>query len=109
MTGPRVLPAPRTSEREWQAQVVAEAKRFGWLVYHSWTSLNSAKGFPDLVLCHPRHGVVFAELKTATGKVTKEQQDWLDTLSMAGARAYVWRPGDAYAVWTLIATGRWPS
>lgn len=106
MTGPRALPRPTLSEKQWQAQIVAEAKRFGWLVYHSWTSLNSAKGFPDLVLVHPRHGVVFAELKTATGRVTADQQRWLDLLSMAGCRVYVWRPGDAYAVWTLLATGR---
>jgi|TARA_R110000824_G_scaffold341678_1_gene528120 hypothetical protein len=44
------------------------------------------KGFPDLQICEARktyHGL-FIELKTKTGRITKEQQQWLDDLNERG-------------------------
>lgn len=69
------------------------ARQLGWLVYHTWTSVHSAPGFPDLVLVRgPR--VVFAELKGPKGKLTDKQQQWIDALRAAGQEVYVWRPVD---------------
>lgn len=84
------------SEAAWQAQVVHLATMFGWLVYHTHDSRRSQPGFPDLVLVRDR--VLYRELKTATGRVSAEQQVWLDRLERAGADAAVWRPGDIDAV-----------
>lgn len=50
------------------------------------------KGFPDLVLVG-RGRVIYAELKSSTGKVRPEQQVWLDALTAAGQEAHVWTEG----------------
>jgi len=74
--------------------VVAMAKALGWLCYHTYDARRCEPGFPDLVMLRPPR-LVFAELKTARGRVKAAQQTWLDALRAAGAEAYLWRPGDA--------------
>jgi hypothetical protein len=61
--------------------------------YHTKDSRGSAKGFPDLVLLGPS-GLLFRELKTSKGRITAEQQEWLDDLTAIGHDAAVWRPID---------------
>jgi hypothetical protein len=56
------------------------------------TTYAGDRGFPDLMMVHPTRGGLFVELKTDLGKVTPEQQQWLDTLREAGFEAYCWRP-----------------
>lgn len=92
------------SERDFQQQVVDLARLFGWMEYHTWTSIHSRKGFPDLVLLRqPR--LIFAELKSAKGKVTVEQQQWIDSLRYVGMEVYAWWPKD----WEqIVATLRKP-
>lgn len=92
------------SEVEWQQIVVDLAHRLGWRHNFTrrsigkgrrWTTATSCRGWPDLTLWSPRHGrVVFAELKSDTGRVEPEQEDVLASLRAAGAEAYVWRPAD---------------
>lgn len=65
----------------------------GGLVYHTHDSRRSEPGFPDLVIVGP-HGVLFRELKSATGYLTSEQVRWVGRLKAAGADVTVWRPGD---------------
>lgn len=85
------------TEKEWMATVVAAAKALGWKVFHTHDSRRSEPGFPDLVLA--RNGaLIFAELKTETGKVSRAQEEWLNTLALAGARVGVWRPSG----WPLV-------
>jgi hypothetical protein len=81
------------SEKQLQATVVEACKAAGLLCYHTFDSRRSASGFPDLVIVG-RGGVLFRELKTAKGRVSVEQQAWLDALVAAGADAAVWRPAD---------------
>jgi hypothetical protein len=88
----------RLSERDFQRQVLALARLCGWDHYHTHDSRRSREGFPDLVLWHPIRGVIFAELKTETGRVRPEQEQVLVGLRAAGARAYLWRPSD----WPMI-------
>jgi hypothetical protein len=55
---------------------------------------------PDLVLVKASCGnqparLVFAELKTATGKLTAAQRMWLEVFEQCpGVEMHVWRPGD---------------
>lgn len=103
------------TEAQFQAAVIECAHWAGWLVHHTrpsrtasggWaTAVQGNVGFPDLVLSHPTRGTVFVELKTVVGRVTKYQQDWLDTLRQSGAEAHLWRPTDWPAIRERL-TGR---
>jgi len=82
------------SEKAFQAQVLDLARLSGWRCYHTHDSRRSAPGFPDLAMVRPPV-IVFAELKTDTGKVRREQRDWLATLGgCESVEAALWRPGD---------------
>ena len=88
----QVLPPER--EAHFQNRVINAMRVFGWRVYHPWTSIHSASGWPDLFAVRGERGVA-AELKAVRGRVTPAQQDWLDCLSnVRGIEAYVWRPSD---------------
>src|SRR6185436_14524371 len=79
------------TEKQWQAQVVELALHLGWRkIYHTWNSMHSAKGFPDLVMARER--CVMIECKSETGKLKPDQQDWIEALEQAGVEVYVWRP-----------------
>lgn len=89
---------PPQTERSFQEQVLELAKGLGWRSYHTWISLHSTGGFPDLVLVR-RPRVVFAELKSERTKVTPAQQAWLDELKACGQEVFLWRPSD----WDVLA------
>ena len=91
-------------EREWQAQVVEAARLLGWRVYHTHDSRRSAPGWPDLALVRDR--LVMAELKTETGRVSPEQQQWLALLDAAGVETYLWRPSDLDEVLAVLKRRR---
>jgi hypothetical protein len=94
---PPVRPELVLTEKEWQRQVLDLARLCGWRHgYHTFDSRRSASGFPDLVLVRER--VIFAELKSETGKLSAAQADWLAALEAAGAETYVWRPSDVVDV-----------
>ena len=80
------------TETQFQELVVGFAETHGWLTYHTFDSRRSQAGFPDLTMV--RHGrLVFAELKSAAGKVTEDQQRWIEALGVRH-EVYVWRPAD---------------
>jgi hypothetical protein len=92
-------PMGDASERLFQDKVEQIAKMNGWLIFHAsphmvrpgvWRS--DGKGFPDLVLCHPSRGLIFAELKSQEGRLSHEQKLWAEALLNAGVEHYVWRP-----------------
>ncbi len=97
-------PLLRIGESQLQAAIVELAKHLGWMVFHPmpvqnqagrWrTALQGDKGFPDLVLAHKTHGVIFVELKSTIGRLSEFQEKWIDTLKKGGATVYVWRPLD---------------
>lgn len=99
------------TEADFQATVIDYARRRGWRVAHfrkaqnqrgDWRTPVAAdgKGFPDLVLVRDR--VLFIELKTDVGRLTREQKLWRDALLRAGIGSHragsadydVWRPRD---------------
>jgi len=61
---------PPITEKEWQAQVIKLATMLSWKVFHTHDSRRSTAGYPDLTLVR-RSRVVFAELKTDTGRVVR--------------------------------------
>lgn len=84
------------TEKEFMALVVEMARALGWRVYHTHDSRRSAPGFPDLCLVRDR--IVYLELKTATGKVSHDQADWIAAITAAGGTALVVRPTDIDAI-----------
>ncbi len=69
------------------------------LAYHTHDSRNSQKGFPDLVLIHPRRGLIFfVELKLDGEYPTIEQRLWRAGILAATydgdgrTRYYLWTP-----------------
>lgn len=90
----RTAAAPKISEKQFQSQVERYARLNKWLVYHTWRSIHSAKGFPDLIMIRGGR-VVVAELKTLTGKLSPYQSEWLDAWAeVPGNTVKIWRPTD---------------
>jgi hypothetical protein len=75
-----VLPAD-LSERAFQRKVMDLARANGWAAYHTHDSRRSPAGFPDCVFVRER--VVWAELKSATGKLRTDQRAWVKLLRPA--------------------------
>ncbi len=63
------------------------------LMYHTRDSRGSYPGFPDLVIVGPG-GVLYRELKSATGRITQDQKIWLAALHVNGMNVGIWRPAD---------------
>ena len=91
-------------ESHFQSSVIMLAKLHGWLVMHTraveirpgvWkTPLQGHAGYPDLTLAHSTRGVIFAELKSTTGRISEKQKAWHQTLKDAGMEVHIWRPED---------------
>jgi hypothetical protein len=107
--------ALRSSEAHWQQQVEQLAKTYGFRVYHAPDNRPSGKtgrvqrveaGFPDLVLVRGPE-LIFAELKTETGRVSAAQREWLQALEhVPGVDVYLWRPSDFDEIVARLARGR---
>jgi hypothetical protein len=93
------------TEKDFQATVIALARTYGWIVGFTHDARKSEPGEPDLRMVHPtQHRVIFAELKTVKGKLTKGrynksgnrwlpgQDEWGDALTSSGVEYYLWRP-----------------
>jgi len=108
--------APQTggmTEDTLLAHVRALAKQCGYLCYHTYSSKRSEPGYPDLCLARPASAtspgrLLFAELKTQTGKVTQEQAIWLDILrhTIPGLEAYTWRPADLPTIAAILSSSQ---
>jgi hypothetical protein len=94
----------RPTEAQCQRTIIEAAKVLGWRIHHTrpaqtgkgWrTPIAGHVGFVDLVLVHPRGGLMLAvECKRAPNTVEPGQQVWLDLLdTIAGIDArVVWVP-----------------
>jgi hypothetical protein len=83
---------PRITEKHLQELVRKAAILTGWRLYHTFNSMHSVKGFPDCCLVKGNK-LWFVELKNETGKVTPEQQDWLEALArVPGVEVQLLRP-----------------
>lgn len=105
----------RRSEASFQQQIEQLAALYGWRHYHAPDNRPGGgtgrvqrvtAGFPDLVLVRDGE-LIFAELKTQTGRVRPEQAEWLAALeNVDGVETYVWRPDDFDAINTRLAQGQ---
>jgi hypothetical protein len=78
----------------------------GALFYHTWTSIHSAKGFPDVVIVSGDR-LIFAELKQDGENPTPEQQQWLEALRRCTTvEVYIWRNRDLAEACHIIHWGR---
>ena len=91
------------SEQDFQKQVQQVAQMYGWLTFHAtphavgtaWRT--DGRGFPDLVLAHRDHGVIFAELKTERGRLSDGQKDWAAAI-VGHVEYYCWRPSQLSSI-----------
>ena len=101
------------SEQAFSEQVYDLAARNKWRTYHArpgqtgggkWaTQMQGDVGFPDWVLVRGDR-LIFAELKTDTGKVTDGQIEWLAVLNeVEQVTAQLWRPHDFDTIADLLA------
>jgi hypothetical protein len=83
-------------EEPFRRQIRDLAALYGWTYrYHTHNSQRSDAGWPDEVFLHPLNlRIIFAELKTDTGKPTPAQTGWLTHLNNCGLETALWRPRD---------------
>ncbi len=91
------------SEAQLQDAVIEMAQLLGWRVAHfrpaqttkGWATPVQADGagFPDLIMLRDSW-MIAAELKSAKGKVSPAQDEWLDAFLRVGATVAVWYPRD---------------
>ena len=105
---------PNASEAVWQSIVEQIALTNGWQVFHpkrhqvrAGVYRTDGAGFPDLVLAHPSPdgGVIFAELKTETGRLSVAQIVWANALK-PHVEHYVWRPSQLAMVEARLSRPR---
>lgn len=97
----------KISETDFSSQVEDLLKLFGWRCYHTWTSIHSPRGMPDLILAKTLDDnvtvLVAAELKNEKGKLSLPQAEWLEILSKVnGIFAFVWKPSDFDLILSLL-------
>jgi len=97
-------------EADFQKQVVELAHLFGWKVHHTrpailpggkWATHGIDPGFPDLVMAHPAHGVIIAELKSQKGRISEAQLEWAIALRKS-VKVRLWRPSDLADIIQLL-------
>jgi hypothetical protein len=91
------------TEKGFLEAIVHLAGLRGWEMYHTHDSRHSAAGFPDLVMVRPPR-IIFAEVKTATGRLTRSQNHWIALLlGCPLSEVYLWRPKDWPAIERALA------
>lgn len=92
------------SEDGFKDWVIGQARVDGWRIAHFRPAQTAhgyrtpvqadGKGFPDLVLVRPPL-VIFAELKSESGRLEPDQKLWRDALQgCSGVEWFVWKPHD---------------
>lgn len=92
------MTATRTpmTERQLQRHVEAALRQLGWLSYHTWLSVRSAPGFPDIIAVQEATGRCLAiELKRDGREPTAAQLRWLVAFAgVPGVECYCWHGSD---------------
>jgi hypothetical protein len=93
-------------EAPFRRQVIAWAKRAGWLCYSihdsRTTTWGTDKGYPDLTLSRDGR-LLIVELKTQRGRTTPQQDHWLAVLNaVPSVEVAVWRPADEHVIKAVL-------
>lgn len=93
------------TEEQLQREVEKMCDDLGLLHWHDNFSRRNRPGFPDLVIVGTV-GVLFAELKSADGRLKPAQREWCVRLRAAGQHYRLWRPADLESgeIWETL---RW--
>lgn len=95
----------KITEKDLREQIRDLCKLFGWRFLFVWTSIHSPKGMLDLLLINKaKRRVLFAELKSETGKMTIEQQEIFDELKACGQEVYLWRPSQIDEIAEILSS-----
>lgn len=98
------------TEAQFQKSVLELAARTRWHSYHPPANVKFvnrdglpsvqriSSGWPDLTLARPPE-LLFAELKSARGRLSPAQHFWIELLRSCGQEVHVWRPED----WAVLA------
>ena len=92
----RNIAAKSMAEKELQKNIRDLAKVMGWDFVYSIpdSRMATARGMPDLLMLKEKR-LLFAELKTQSGKLRLEQRQVLYLLEIVeGVEVHVWRPSD---------------
>lgn len=92
------------TEAQLQTAVIECARLLGWRVAHFRPGMNQrgrwmtavqgdGAGFPDLVMAR-RGRLIFAELKAEKGRMSAEQDAWMEALRVPGVTVAVFFPRD---------------
>lgn len=108
------MDSPEASEAQFQQQIMQLAATCGWDAHHirpgkygSVYKTDGLPGMPDLLLIGQRgQGILFAELKTANGKVSKMQEHRITQLLTNGCEVHIWRPQDMERIIKRLQTRR---
>lgn len=85
--------AQHLTEADLQASVEDLLTFRGWKWHHETDSRKTAAGWLDITAIRD-HRILAIELKAEKGKLTAEQESWLDAWYLTPAEAYLWRPTD---------------
>jgi len=86
-----VHPMDQISEKTLQGLVEGYCLQKGLLFYHTYDSRRSVAGYPDLTILGAG-GVMLAELKSETGKLSRSQKAWVDAAIASHTPVRIWRP-----------------
>ena len=107
-------------EEEWTRWVKSRARLYGWngvhvrysqgvieSVHSQWKDgFTEARGMPDWRFWHEEWGQTFdAELKGASGSLSKYQKAEIPSLRKGGVLVFVWFPRDALVVENVLRHG----
>lgn len=89
--------APTLTEAQFQRQVTDLLTLYGWLWTHTSDSrtVQGDPGVPDVLAVRDGR-ILFAELKATSGRLRREQRDWLARLVAVrgNVEVYCWRPAN---------------
>ena len=110
MKSPDLFAAQSTAkmgtEREFQTYLEGQMRSAGWTVYsirRSDLAQVTLAGYPDITAWRDQR-LIFAELKTDSGRLSKAQNAVLESLkALKLAETYVWRPADIQNIQKIIA------
>lgn len=100
---------PNCDENSFEDALIALAVHYGWRCHaerrartadgNVITAIKGHRGYPDVTLVHPTHGIIFAELKSAKGRMGPGQPEWIADLAHydkpgSPVLVEIWRPAD---------------